>query len=705
MTQTTPPVAATRPTTRSFHGDDFVDDFEWLRNKESQEVLAHLTAENQWTEQQTAHLADLRQEIYDDIAARTQEADLSVPVHVTNGAGAWWHYSRTIEGGEYPIWCRVPDVDGTRPDTSRPIDGEQVLLDGNVEAEGHEFFSLGAFSISPDGTLLAWSVDHSGDERFTSFVRDLATGNDFGPIHTELASGLCWAGNDHLVYTRVDHAWRPFQVWCHQLRTHPSADVLVKQEDDPRFFLGVDESRDRQYLVLAAGSKLTSEFWLLPASDPTGTPRSVAGRTEGLEYSVELAGDQLLVLHNRDHVDYSLAVAPLQATTPDDWTEVVPGTDGVRLEGVEAYAGHVVLSGRRDGLSAVAVLPRTADGLDQPAWVRFDEAVHDVWPHSEPDVDSTTVRLHYTSLVTPASTLELDLASGTTTLLKQTPVLDHPVHGAYRREDYVTERLWATAEDGTQVPISLVHHKDVVADGSAPCLLYGYGSYEVSTPTSFVVSRLSLLQRGIVFAIAHVRGGGEMGRRWYDDGKMLSKRNTFTDFVACGRHLVETGWTQPDRLGAEGRSAGGLLMGAVTNLAPDLFRAVHAGVPFVDALTTILNPDLPLTAGEWEEWGNPIESKEVYEYMKSYTPYENVAPGRYPAILATTSLNDTRVFYVEPAKWVAQLRRTVDAAPERPILLRTEMVAGHAGVSGRYGSWRERAFELAWIIDQITPAS
>ncbi|MEL4357491.1 MULTISPECIES: S9 family peptidase [unclassified Luteococcus] len=701
-----PPVAAKHPVTRSFHGDDFVDDYEWLRDKTNPEVIAHLEAENAYADALAAPLAGLRQEIFDDISARTQQTDLSVPAHVTHvdddGEQGWWYYSRTVEGKDYPIHCRVADLSGVRPDLSGEVAGEQVLLDGNAEAEGHEFFALGGFSVSPDGQLLAWSVDHAGDERFTSYLRDLDSGEDFGPIHTDLSHGLCWAGNQHIVYSLVDEAWRPFQVWSHRLQTDPSKDVLLLQEDDERFWLGVDESRDRNHLLFMAGSKLTSECWLLPTDDPEGTPTSVAGRVENVEYQVEPAGDQVLVLHNRDCADYSLATAPLHSPGAEHWTTVVAGQPGVRLESVEAYAGHAVLTARRDGLSTVAILDRAGEGFGEPRWVDFDEELYDVQPYSEPDWGSTTVRLQYTSLITPASVLELDLTSGDTTLLRRTPVLEHPTHGAYDPADYVQRRLWATAEDGTRIPISLVHRRDVVPDGSAPCLLYGYGSYEVSIPPSFSIARLSLLQRGIVFAIAHVRGGGEMGRAWYDQGKQLTKPNSFSDFVTCGRHLVEQGWTSPDRLAARGRSAGGLLMGAITNLAPELFRAVHAGVPFVDALTSILKPELPLTVVEWEEWGNPIEDPEVYACMKSYTPYENIRAERYPAILATTSLNDTRVLFTEPAKWVARLRETVVADPERPILLKTEMVAGHGGVSGRYGSWREEAFELAWIISQIS---
>lgn len=709
MTDTTtpqPPVAAKHPIIRSFHGDDVTDDYEWLRDKADPAVIAHLEAENGYTEAMTASLARLRQEIFDDISARTQQTDLSVPAHVTHhdehGESRWWYFSRTVEGQDYPLRCRVPDTDGIRPDPTRALADEQVLLDGNAEAAGHDFFALGAFSVSPDGRLLAWSVDHAGDERFTSYVRDLSTGKDFGPVHTDLAHGLCWAGNEHVVYSRVDEAWRPFQVFSHQLGTDPEQDVLLLQEDDDRFWLGVDECRDRTQLVFMAGSKLTSECWLLSTDEPTGAPRTVAGRIEGVEYQAEVAGDRVLLLHNRDCADYSLSTAPLHSPGAEHWRTVVAGQTGTRLESVDAYAGHVVLSGRREGLSAIAVLPRDGEDFLEPRWVGFDEPLLEVQPHSEQDYGSATVRVFHTSLVTPPGVLELDLDGLGTTLLRRTPVLDHPVHGAYDPADYVQERLWATAEDGTRVPISLVRHKDVVADGSAPCLLYGYGSYEACIPPSFSISRLSLLQRGIVFAIAHVRGGGEMGRAWYEQGKELSKPNTFSDFVSCARHLVDLGWTSPDRLAARGRSAGGLLMGAVTNLAPELFRAVHAGVPFVDALTTILKPELPLTVVEWEEWGNPMEDPEVYACMRGYTPYENIRAVRYPAILATTSLNDTRVLFTEPAKWVARLRETVEPDPQRPILLQTEMVAGHGGVSGRYGGWREEAFELAWIISQIT---
>ncbi|MET0692392.1 MAG: prolyl oligopeptidase family serine peptidase, partial [Propionibacteriaceae bacterium] len=402
--------------------------------------------------------------------------------------------------------------------------------------------------------------------------------------------------------------------------------------------------------------------------------------------------------------DFELAEAPLDATSHEQWTPVLPHQLGVRILGVEAYAGHAVVSLRRDGLTGLHVLPRDSAGDFGPgADVSFDEPLFTVSSGGAADYVTSSVRLGYGSMVTPGSTYDYDLVTGELTLLKRTPVLDEPTFGPYRPENYVQERGWATAADGTRIPLSIVRRADVALDGTAPALLYGYGSYEIPMDPTFSMSRLSLLDRGFVFAIAHVRGGGELGRSWYEQGKTLTKRNTFTDFVSCAEFLIEQGYTSPDRLAARGGSAGGLLMGAVANLAPRLFRAIHADVPFVDALTTILDPDLPLTVIEWEEWGDPLHDPEVYTYMKSYSPYENVTADSYPAILATTSLNDTRVFFVEPAKWVAALRHSATNGPNAPILLRTEMVAGHGGVSGRYASWREIAFENAWVVDQVTP--
>ena len=698
------PVADRRPTTRTHHGDDLVDPYEWLRDKEDPEVIAYLEAENAYTQARTAHLDELRGSIYDEIKARTQETDLSVPTYTEHRGGSpFWYYVRTMEGADYPVYCRAPANagPGTPPDVEGEIAGEEILLDANLEAEGEEFFSIGAFDTSPSGRLLAYATDLAGDERFTLRVKDLTTGDLLADEITDVAYGVAWAGEEHLFYTRADAAWRPYVVLRHRLGTDPGSDAEVLTEPDERFWVGVGASRDDEWLVFAAGSKLTSEYRLLATSDPEGEPRVVAPRRQGVEYDVEPAGDRLLIVHNDGAPDFELAQAPLDASSHEQCQPVLPHTAGVRVLGVAAYDGHAVVSLRRDGLTGVHVMPRTAGDLQPGRDIAFDEPLFDVYAVGGPNYATATIRVGFESLVTPATVFDYTLDTGELVLRKQTPVLPGPDGRPYAPEDYVQERGWATATDGTRVPLSIVRRADVPLDGSAPALLYGYGSYEISIDPSFSIARLSLLDRGLVFAIAHVRGGGELGRAWYENGKTLTKRNTFTDFVAAADFLVDQGYTSPDRLAAAGGSAGGLLMGAVANLAPERFRAIHAAVPFVDALTTILDPDLPLTVIEWEEWGDPLHDPEVYAYMKSYAPYENVGPRDYPAILATTSLNDTRVFYVEPAKWVAALRGVARNGEDRPILLKTEMVAGHGGVSGRYKAWQEKAFEYAWILDQV----
>jgi oligopeptidase B len=520
---------------------------------------------------------------------------------------------------------------------------------------------------------------------------------------SDTAYGVAWAKNSHLFYTRADEAWRPYIALRHRVGTDPSQDVEVLTEADERFWLGVDASRDDRWIIIGAGSKITSEFRLLNTDDPEGEPRIVAPRRQGVEYDVEPAGDRLLIVHNDGAEDFELAEAPLKASSHTEWTPVIPHRQGVRILSISAYASHAVVSLRRDGLTGLHVMPRDTGGNLQPgADVAFNEPLFVVHAPGESEYDTPTIRLNYASMLTPDSVYDYNLATSELKLLKRTPVLDDPRFGPYQPESYVQERGWATAPDGTPVPLSIVRKADTPLDGSAPALLYGYGAYEMSMDPGFSIPRLSVLDRGIVYAIAHIRGGGELGRSWYEHGKTLTKKNTFTDFIACADYLIEHRYTSPARLAARGGSAGGLLMGAVANLAPDKFHAIHAAVPFVDALTTILNPDLPLTVIEWEEWGDPLHNPEVYSYMKTYTPYENVRSIDYPAVLATTSLNDTRVFYVEPAKWVAALRHSAKNSENRQILLKTEMVAGHGGVSGRYKSWRELAFEYAWIISQIT---
>jgi oligopeptidase B len=700
-----PPVAKRVPTRRVHHGDVFVDQYEWLRDKDNPEVISYLEAENAYTEAQTADLSELSESIFNEIKSRTKETDLSVPTYTSHpGGAAYWYYVRTVEGSEYPIYCRVVAEDRQHmPDQESEIVGEEVLLDGNLEAEGHEFFSLGAFSVSLDGRLLAYSTDLTGAERFTIMIRDLVSGELLAEQISDTAYGVAWAKNTHLYYTRADEAWRPYIVLRHRVGTDPSHDVEVLTESDQRFWLSVDASRDDRWIIIGAGSKITSEFRLLSTDDPEGEPRIVAPRRQGVEYDIEPAGDRLLIVHNDGAEDFELAEAPLTASSHAEWTPVIPHRQGVRILSVSAYASHAVVSLRRDGLTGLHVMPRDTGGnLQSGADVAFNEPLFVVYAPGESEYDTPTIRVNYASMLTPDSVYDYNFATSELTLLKRTPVLDDPRFGPYQPDSYVQERGWATASDGTRVPLSIVRKADMPLDGSAPALLYGYGAYEMSMDPSFSMARLSILDRGIVYAIAHIRGGGELGRSWYEQGKTLSKRNTFTDFIACADYLVERRYTSPDRLAARGGSAGGLLMGAVANFAPEKFHAIHAAVPFVDALTTILNPDLPLTVIEWEEWGDPLHNPEVYAYMKSYTPYENVRSIDYPAILATTSLNDTRVFYVEPAKWVAALRHSATNSEKRQILLKTEMVAGHGGVSGRYKSWRELAFEYAWIISQIT---
>ena len=701
-TDLTPPRPERRPVERVRHSDTVVDPYAWLRGKDDPEVIAHLEAENEFTEAMTAHTAELRSTLFEEIKGRVQETDLSVPTR----SGSWWYFTRTTEGSQYGVHCRIAavgdrltiDEDPPEIEPGVAAEGEQVLLDENILAGTSDYFALGAFDVSLDHRYLVYSTDHDGSERYTLRVRDLETGTDLPDEIPDVTYGTAWSDDSTVVfYVRQDDAQRPFQMWRHVLGTPVDEDVLVHEEPDEHFFLSIGRTRDDRFVVLHLGSKVTDEVWLLPGDDPTGELRVVARREHGVEYSVEHQGDRLVILTNADGAEnFELRTAPddVASRRPgrDDWQVLIPHDPEVKLGGVVPFAGHLVVHERSGGLRRIRVR-RASDGhefhLDQP------EAVSTVSGGANAEYDTTVLRYGYTSMVTPSSVFDVDLESGERKLRKQQPVL-----GGYDPDDYVTERVWATAADGTEVPISIVARRDRSRVEPGPFLLYGYGSYEASMDPGFSSARLSLLDRGFAFGIAHIRGGGEMGRRWYLDGKMLAKRNTFTDFVDCARHLVDTGWTTPQQLAARGGSAGGLLMGAVLNLAPDLFGAIVAEVPFVDALNTILDPSLPLTVTEWEEWGNPVESPEVYEYMKSYAPYENVAAVDHPAVLATAGLNDPRVSYWEPAKWVARLREV--GTGSAPILLKTEMGAGHQGPSGRYDAWKDEAFVLAFLIDRLT---
>ncbi len=689
------PRAARRPHTRSHHGDEVNDPYEWLRAKEDPEVIAHLEAENAYTEARTSHLAGLRERIFGEIKAHTQETDLSVPVR----RGDWWHYSRVVENAQYALHCRVAaSGDDWEPpvlEPGVPVPGEVILLDGNTEAEGHEFFSLGAFDTTDDGALLLWSTDVTGDERYTIRVRDLVSGERIGDEIENTGGAFFTPGGTGIVYTRLDETWRPDSVWLHRLGTPVADDEQLFHEPDERFWLGAGITRSRRFILISAGSNITSETHLIDATDPASPPRVVWRRRDGVEYGVDHAvvggEDRLFILHNDGALDFELV--SVAANDPGGERRVIlPHTPGRRLEGIDCFRDLAAVEYRREGLSRLGLLDYATGTVDE---IAFDEPLYSVGASGNPEWASPYLRLGYGSFVTPASVYELDLATRELLLRKQ-----HAVLGGYDPADYAQAREWATAPDGTRVPISLVWKRSFGEPGDAPrpLHLYGYGSYEITIDPALSIPRLSELDRGVVFAVAHVRGGGEMGRAWYEDGKLARKRNTFTDFVACARHLIEAGITAPDRLVAEGGSAGGLLMGAVANLAPELFAGILANVAFVDALTSILDPSLPLTVIEWDEWGDPLHDAEAYAYIKSYAPYENVREdAAYPRILAPTSLNDTRVLYVEPAKWVARLR---DAGAS-DVLLKCEMVAGHGGVSGRYNSWRERAFELAWLLDVL----
>jgi oligopeptidase B len=673
----------------------FVDDYEWLRDRNDPAVIGYLEAENRYTDARTAHLAALREDIFAEISSRTQQTDLTVPYR----RGDHWYYSRTVEGSQYAIHCRAPVTDAQPPS---PEDGppasEQILLDGNALASGSDFFALGTVDVSPDAARLAYSVDLTGDERFTLRIKDLRTGELLPDEIRDVFYSSAWSADGSvLFYVTVDEAWRPDRVWRHVLGTDPADDAVVLAEADERFWVGLGLTRNERAIQISLGSKITSEVWLIDAAAPLSEPVVVAPRQEGIEYDVEHAGDRLLIVHNDGAPNFALSGAPLPGTavgSRDSWRTIIAGDAERRLLGVDAFAQHVVLYERRRGTTALSVLPRAGDELADAEPIPFATEIYTVTPGRNPDWHSTTYRFSYTSMVTPESVYDYDVQSRELVLRKRQPVL-----GDVDLSRYQQSREWAEAGDGTRVPVSVVRRSDVRPDGHRPVVLYGYGSYEHSVDPYFSIARLSLLDRGVVFAIAHVRGGGELGRPWYEQGKLLAKRNTFTDFIAVAEHLVAAGWTEPGRIVAQGGSAGGLLMGAVANLAPGAFGGILAEVPFVDALTTILDPTLPLTVTEWEEWGNPLADPEVYAYMKSYSPYENVTAHPYPPILAVTSLNDTRVFYVEPAKWVAKLRSLSPTGES--VLLKTEMDAGHGGRSGRYDAWRELAFSLAWQLDVL----
>jgi oligopeptidase B len=685
----TPPVASRRSEVLRAHGDERIDDYHWLRERDDPDVISYLEAENEYALAATEHLAGLREQIFEEIRSRVRESDTSVPAPW----GPWAYYSRTVEGLQYRIHCRRPsDRTGLPdPDATPGDEGETVLLDENALAAGHEYFALGGLAVTPDHETLAYAFDTRGVERFTLRFRDLANGHDLDDEIADTSYGLGWANDGSTIfYTRPDTTNRPYQVWRRRLGYD---DELVFEELDERFFVGLGRCRSGRFVVIAAQSKITSEVHLLDADDASAMPRLVARRHAGVEYHVDhhvdASGDRLFIVTNDIAPNFRLVVADLDR--PDEWQEVIPGRDSVRLERVDAFSRHLVLEERAEALTLMRVLRLTDNDSHQ---IDLPDPVFTVGLGTNLEFDATNVRIEYDSLVRPPTTYDYDLETRTRTLVKQQPVL-----GDFDPDDYTSERLWTTAPDGVEVPISVVRRVDATNDAPGPCLVYGYGAYEISIDPTFSIARLSLLDRGVAFAIAHPRGGGELGRQWYEGGKLANKPNTFSDFLACADALVAAGYTRPEQLVARGGSAGGLLMGAVVNLRPDGFRAIVAEVPFVDCLTTMLDASLPLTVTEFDEWGDPASDPEVYSLMKSYSPYDNVLATTYPAMLVTAGINDPRVQYWEPAKWVAKLRATTTGPA--PILLKTEMGAGHAGPSGRYDAWRDEAFVLAFVLDQL----
>jgi oligopeptidase B len=648
------------------------DPFAWLRDREDPDTIAYLEAENAHADAWFADQGELVEELFSEIRSRVQETDVAAPVP----RDGWFYSARTVEGQSYPIHCR-----GRSAETA----AEEVVLDENVEADGHDFFDLGAYEVSPDHRLVAWSADTAGDEHYTLRIREIDAGRDLDDeLHDTTWAGVAWSTDGrYLFYVTADEQERPFRVMRHRLGTPQSDDVEVFVDHDERFFVGVGATRNGEAIVIGSGSKLSSEAWVLDAHEPTGDPRLVRPRVADVEYHVDHWGDRWVVVTNLDAVDFRVMTAPLDR--PDEWNELIPHEPGRRITGAEPFADHLALHVWRDAQPAICVVGR--DGASR--LLDIDAEPHDVEFGPNEVWDTTTLRLTHQSLTTPARVIDVDVRSGEITVVKQTPTPNVDL------DAYVATRHWAVAPDGTKVPVDVVRHVDTPADGTAPCCVYGYGSYEISMPPWFSVARLSLLDRGAVWALVHPRGGGELGRGWYLDGKLLNKRNTFTDTIAACEHLVTSGIAARDRVAVRGGSAGGLLVGACVTMEPERFRAAVAEVPFVDVTTTMSDPSLPLTVTEWEEWGDP-RSEPWASYIAGYSPYDNTTVRDYPAMYVTAGLNDPRVSYHEPAKWTAKLRsvRTND----RPLLLKTEMGAGHAGPSGRYDAWRDEARVLTFLL-------
>jgi oligopeptidase B len=683
-----PPIARRQPEPTTLHGVTLADDYRWMRDKSSPEILAHLEAENAHALAFMEPTAALQTRLYDEMLSHIKETDESVPVP----DHGWLYYSRTVAGQQYAIHCRKRaarrENDGAHP--------EEILLDVNLLAEGKPFMSLGALTVSPDGNTLAYSTDETGFRQYTLHLRDLTTGNDL-PDTAERVGSVAWAADSAtLFYTTEDETTkRHDHLYRHIVGTDLSHDILVSEEKDERFNLGIGLTRDRRYLLLEAGSHTTNEYRFLPAAAPTGEFRLLAPRLDDQEYYPDHRAGLFYIRTNDTGKSFRLVTVPVATPDRARWTQILPLIPDAPLEDFDLFQSFLVTTRRKLGLPVLEVIRFTsASTLAEAQPILFPEPAYSAGSHANREFETEVYRYSYTSLVSPASVYEYDVTNAASTLLKQ-----QEVPGNFDPALYGSERVWITATDGVKVPVSLVYRRDAFHhDGNNPLYVYGYGSYGYPLPIGFSGNRLSLLDRGVVLAYAHIRGGGELGDAWHDAGKMALKQTTFTDFVAAVEQLTAEKYGDPKRVAIEGGSAGGLLMGAVVNLRPDLFRVVLSHVPFVDVMNTMLDASLPLTVAEYEEWGNPNEEA-AFHTMRAYSPYDNLKPGNYPAMLVKTSLNDSQVMYWEPAKYVAKLRTLKQN--DTPLLLHINMDAGHGGASGRYDYLKEIAFDYAFLLTQL----
>ncbi len=673
-----PPVAEKIARVDTVHGQERIDNYFWLRDKSDSGVIAYLEAENAYTETMMKHTEEFQEQIYRELIGRIKETDLSVPYKVDG----YFYYSRTEEGKDYRIYCR-------KQGSLEAV--EEILLDMNQLAAGKGYCGLGIYEVSPDHNLLAYAIDTTGGERFILYLKDLRSGEALPDQITNVAWSLEWANdNKTFFYTTRGEANRPDCVWRHILGTDPEDDKLIFLEEDDRFFVGITKTKDKTYLLVEMGSNTTTEVHYLDANNPAGKFKVVAPRVQEVEYSISHHSDKFYIVTNENAINFKLMAVVESDPDKENWRDVISHRENVKLDNIEVFRDFLAVIEREEGLRQLQIRNlKTGENH----YVEWREPVYSFWLGSNYDFDLNKIRFRYTSLTSPRAVYDYDMNTKERELLKEYEVL-----GGYDRTQYQSQRIFATAGDGTKVPISLVYRKGMRQDNGNPLYLYAYGAYGASMDPYFSSNRVSLLDRGFIFALAHVRGGGEMGRPWYDNGKMRNKMNTFTDLIACAEHLINVAYTSSDQLIVSGASAGGLTVGAVANMRPDLFRLVVADVPFVDVVNTMLDETIPLTVVEYEEWGNP-HIREYYDYMMRYSPYDNVAARAYPTMLITASLNDPRVGYWEPAKWCARLRAY--KTDNNTLLLKTNMGAGHIGASGRYERYREVAFEYTFILDQF----